>query len=62
VCFKSAVNFILLIFFYADYYQVQDIELFKYQLLQMYNGWVVVSFVAFDEVKIVTYYEGVTHN
>jgi len=56
VCFKSAVNFILLIFFYADYYQVQDIELFKYQLLQINSEWVVVSFVAFDEVKIVTHY------
>jgi len=56
VCFKSAVYLILLICFYADYYQVQDIELFKYQLLQMYSEWVVVSFVAFDEVKIVTHY------
>jgi len=58
VCFKSAVYFILLIFFYADYYQVQDIELFKYQLLQMYSEWVVVSIVAFDEVKIVTLTRG----
>ena len=58
MCFKSAVYFILLIFFYADYYQVQDIELFKYQLLQMYSEWVVVSIVAFDEVKIVTLTRG----
>jgi len=56
VCFKSAVYFILLIFFYADYYQVQDIELFKYQLFQRYSEWVDVSFVAFDKVKIVTEY------
>ena len=56
MCFKSAVYFILLIFFDANYYQVQDIELFKYQLLQIYSEWVVVSIVAFDEVKILTNY------
>ena len=51
MCSNSAVYLILLIFFHADYYHVQDIKLFKYQLLQIDSKLVVVNFVAFHQVK-----------
>lgn len=54
MCSKSAVYLILLLLFHADYYHVQDIKLFKYELLQIDSKLVVVNFVAFQHVKIVT--------